>query len=500
MLAPNITNDGYQYLDAASNLASGECLCTKVVMFDEQVAYGRIPVPFTHFAPGYPLLVAALSSTGIRAENAGYILSALAYLAVIWLIWDIGINMGARVWIVGAFSLLWIAHATALYYAATVATESIFTACLAGIAALIVRDIRAGSSHPVLTASIGVVAGLSYWLRYPGLFLAFGAGLYLIVAAWRIPRARIGALLGLIAAAALVGSITIRNAVDSGSWRGGFSSAGGRHKLGPVIADTIRAFTHFVTGDRIPVRINFWIALFALSVAVLVLLAIRALIRRQVEPGSGLYALAWTMFIAIAYAGGIFASTLATIAGDLPRYYFPALPLVLACLAVVCSRIRGAAWSVALCGLVLSTAAMQWRNAMAPSAPPDWILTRTYLSETLPSGETLLNWLASHDGPNEPILAVEGQALHYILQRPVVAVIPARDTTRRTDEQGFRQLMRQSRTKYILVLPGAPPDRILDQTSYAFLQSVASGDAPSWLKPAVRTHDAAVYECMDCAR
>ena len=31
--------------------------------FDEQV--GRMPVPFTHFPLGYPLLIAALSKTGL---------------------------------------------------------------------------------------------------------------------------------------------------------------------------------------------------------------------------------------------------------------------------------------------------------------------------------------------------------------------------------------------------------------------------------------------------
>lgn len=33
--------------------------------FDEQVAQGRMPVPFTHFPLGYPLLIAALSKTGL---------------------------------------------------------------------------------------------------------------------------------------------------------------------------------------------------------------------------------------------------------------------------------------------------------------------------------------------------------------------------------------------------------------------------------------------------
>ena len=78
--APYITNDGYQYLDAGSNLAAGECLCTRVALFDEQIAFGHFPVPFTHFAPGYSLLIAGLSRAGLKPEIAGYLISAAGFL------------------------------------------------------------------------------------------------------------------------------------------------------------------------------------------------------------------------------------------------------------------------------------------------------------------------------------------------------------------------------------------------------------------------------------
>lgn len=496
--APYITNDGYQYLDAASNLASGRCFCTGVALFDEQVAYGRIPVPFTHFAPGYPLLIAGISRAGIRAETAGYLLSALGYLAVLWLIQDLGLNLGARPWVVVAFSLLWIAHATALYYAALVGTETLFAAALVGMADLIVRDVRSNSSRPTLMAAIGAVAGLSYWIRYPGLFLVAAAGIYLIVRAWRVPGAWRGTFAGLLASAILVGSVQIRNAILSGSLQGGFKTAGGRLSLVPVFSGTIRALSHLVTGDRIPLHVDVWIAILSLSSAALLFLVLQAWRRGPIETAATKAAFGWTIFIGVVYICGVLAAALTTIAADLPRYYFPVYPLALGCAAAACSRLAGKLGAAMIAMFIASVVAVEGRNLFVPPASPDWILTRTFLDEPVETGATLLDWLRNHTSESAPILAVEGQALHYILQRPVIAVISAEFTARRPDEEGFRALMRQQRARYLLILPGAPEARIPEELSYGFLRSLASGETPSWLKLAARTKDAAVYECPDC--
>ena len=63
--APILSNDSFQYLDAANNLSSKGVLGTSLAIFEEQVNWGRFPVPFTHFPPGYPILMAALGRAGI---------------------------------------------------------------------------------------------------------------------------------------------------------------------------------------------------------------------------------------------------------------------------------------------------------------------------------------------------------------------------------------------------------------------------------------------------
>lgn len=496
---PYITNDGYQYLDAASNLVSGPCFCTRVALFDEQVAFGRFPIPFTHFAPGYPLLMAAVSRTGMAAETAGYLLSALGFLAVIWLMQDLALSLGARGWVAALFSLIWIAHATALLYASSVGTETLFTGMFLGLVALIVRDVRSDGAHSPRMLGIGVVAGLSYWIRYPGLFLLGSAGIYLIARAWRVPRARRGALAGLLAAAVLAGSVQIRNTVDTGSWRGGFTKSG-RHSAITVVVETLRSLFHLVTGDRVPLRFDIWMLILVLSAALMLFFVIRATMAKPVNPVPGRFEpLGWALFVGFAYIGGVMLAAMTTIAYDLPRYYFPVYPLLLACTAAAASVVAEGRKSLVVVLFVLSVITIEGRNLFVKPGQADWLLTRSMLAEEVQPGTSLLEWLRRQVRPDGTILAVEGQAVHYVLRRPVVAVIPAGDTGRQPDEAGFRSVMLQFRSRYLVLFPNAPPERIPDQTSYGFLQSVASGNAPAWLRLAARTRNAAVYECADCA-
>ncbi len=66
---PYLSNDSYQYVDAAVEISSGECICTRLAHFDQQLEPGRFPVALTHFPPGYPLLIAAVSWLGMPLER-----------------------------------------------------------------------------------------------------------------------------------------------------------------------------------------------------------------------------------------------------------------------------------------------------------------------------------------------------------------------------------------------------------------------------------------------
>ena len=64
------------------------------------------------------------------------------------------------------------------------------------------------------------------------------------------------------------------------------------------------------------------------------------------------------------------------------------------------------------------------QNLFVKPGQADWLLTRSMLAEEVQPGTSLLEWLRKQVSPDGTILAVEGQAVHYVLDRPVVAVIP----------------------------------------------------------------------------
>ena len=158
LAAPVLTNDSYQYLDAAASVASGECLCTRLAHFDEQVAAGRMPIAFTHFPPGYPLLIAGLSRLRMSLETASYVISAIAFLLTIWLIWDTGLALGGTQLMSSLSAALWIANHGAILYASAVLTESVFMMVFAAVVALVIGDVMTHGSKPARLVGIGGLA------------------------------------------------------------------------------------------------------------------------------------------------------------------------------------------------------------------------------------------------------------------------------------------------------------------------------------------------------
>jgi hypothetical protein len=501
MAAPYLSNDGYQYLDAASNVARGAGLCTRLAHFDEQVT-GRMPVPFTHFAPGYPLLAAALSRTGMPMETAAWLISALGFLATIWLIWDVGLALGARPPVLAAVALLWISNSLALSIASSAVTEDVFTAVLMALAALMLRDLRAAGRRPGLLPAIGAAAGMAYCLRYAGIFLVPVAAVYIVWRWWRDRAALPWAAAGLLAAGLLIVPIQIRNIVYTGSWRGGFSGAAS-HELSAVLDDAVKSFYHLVFGSGVPVRLDIWVVAFALSLLLLCFLAIRALRSAQSRaawrfpPG----ALLWIGFLAAAYLGGILLTALTSIAMGGPRYFMPVYPLLLACFAGAVSPIAAGKRYAAVAVMALAVVVIQSRSLAVAPPPERREVVRGALQQKIPGGMTVEQWLRNRLAPDDVLVAANGQAVHYLLQRPVVTVIDPRESSRPpVDETALHSLMALYGARYLLLFPGADPLSVPEQILIPFVRNLVAGDSPQWLTPAVRTPNVAVYECAGCVR
>ena len=530
--APGIGNDSVQYLDAASHLVAGDCFCTTVAHFDEQVAVGHMPIPFTHFAPGYSLFIAAFMRFGFAPETAAYSISALSYLATIALFWYIGTALGARPWVLVAIGLLWVANASAVLIAGFVSTEALFTAIFLGVAALMVADIKADGSRPLILVSLGIFAGLAYWVRYPGLFVVPVAALYLIWRWWLTHRSRPWVLLGLAAAGAECLAIMARNSMLTGSWRGGFSNSH-KNDLKWVLVESGKAFYHMVFGDRVVAQLSIWIVLFACALPAAVVLAFlawrsakRTAARHQTEqelsissgeasdsvPVLRLFlssnqrhevaadfraATIWLALLVCFYWTGIVYAVMHSIASDLVRYYFPAYPLVLVILAAA-TLARKPLENIVIAVLVMAVLAVQSRSLLTrPPSPPD-LAVRDLLKEEVQPGASIGSWLTSRVSSNDVLIAANGQMVHYVLQRPVVALIDPAYTARKTGDAAFHELMSQFGARYLLLFPGSKA--VPEQDDTPFLNALAAGSAPPWLTLATKTSDVELYECASCVK
>ncbi len=471
--------------------------------YDEQLPAGHLPVPMTHFPPGYPLFIAGVSRFGLAGESAGYLVSIAGFLITIWLTWDVARTLGASPMLAFVFALPWVAHREALIYASAVLGESVFSALLVGMVALIVRDLKTDCRHPALLVAVGALAGAAYSVRYAGLSLIPAALLYLL---WRFRQtreARPWALTGILPAGVFMIPIQIRNIVYSGSWRGLDAAKAPRDLFG-VILIYIAALYHLILGDLQLIPIEIWLGLFALSMAGAFLLAFRAWRRgawgcKREFPA---LALAWIGLIGVSYTAGIIVATrgmanIDLIAADLARYYVPLYPVLLPGAAGAVSLIPFRALRFAAALLALSATALHSLSFTARPGQQEHVVMAGYLGEEVAPGQSLRHWVIDHVPEREPIVAQEGQAMYYVLRHATVTPMEPPDFSNLPyDGPAFFSLMSRYKSRYLFLFPVIRPPR----RSLPFLSGLITGGPPDWLKLRVRTSDVEIYECEACAR
>lgn len=500
LTAPVIANDSYQYLDAASSVASGGCLCIGMAHFDEQVAAGKLPVALTHYPPGYPLLIAGLSKLGPSPETAGYAISAAGFLLCIWLIWDIGCTLGASAPVLSIFGLLWALHSGALTYASAVLTESGFTAVFMALVALVVRDLKSEGRNPRVLLGVGALAGLAYCLRYAGLFLIPPVLLYLV---WRCRLNRDSwrwAFAGAIAICCFVLPIFIWNIVQMGSWRGVFLASTSYNPI-PAVIPTIMGWYWLALGGHAFLSPGIWLALVVVSALTLAAVALRGWRKGSGRRGAMFPIAAWIGLFSLVYTAGVVLSIVSVanmnlVGRDVARYYLPLYPVLLGCLAAAASRVRSKARRAAMVILACAVLTSHARDLLARPGPQGRAILADDLAEEVVPGESLRQWLVSHASARTTLVSEEGQALHYVLQRPVVSIIePPEFSNRAADGAAFRFLMYRYKSKYLLLFPAIRAS----ENRLPFLQALLLGKGPDWLRVSARTHDAVAYECQACA-
>lgn len=455
-----LSNDSYQYLSVAENLATGHGASTNLPYFDVEISHGVIPAPLTTFPPGYPAAVAFVHALGLRFDLAGGLVSALAIAVTVPLIAfacrPLGIGVIAARLVLFAF----VANSFSIRAGASAASDPLFTCLVVATVVLTLLTPRAeGRLRWLFPVAAGLALGLSYWVRYaallllPGLCLAGAARVYFE----RSRRAVVDLALSLVAPALLIGAGVYRNIQLTGAWKGG-NAKPVHNPIVRVTVTAIRSFEGLFFGEEAPHWTRVAQAVVVVLLGVALALAFRRFARerressvRSATPPMGatlLVAIASLYFCGMTYLGVVSVISYGT------RMFFPMLPLFLLLLALPLAKVRALGGrdvvlvAIACVAYVVSNASTLRETKAAPHE-----LVAARLVEPTTSGTTVRAWLESHTERDEGILASNGQATAYALHRPVVSLTDAEYAELPWDAKRVNDVMDRFHLRYIVLYP-----------------------------------------------
>lgn len=245
-------NDSYRYLNAAAQVRAGLGPASTVAYYDLERAHGHLPFPLTHWPPGYPATIAAASAaTSGDLDRAARTVSALACAgAAALLAWALQLT-GVSPLVRGVMLTMFAFNVTTLRFATAVLSEALFTCATMGtIAALLWAEGAATPDGPRTGRAAGAaaLAGLTYWIRYAGLFVVAGVMTHAALR-WALhPSTRSSRMLRLMAVPlGLVATLAGRNAWLTGNWRGG-NEMPAVHPLSSVLREYVSDQVHLLFG------------------------------------------------------------------------------------------------------------------------------------------------------------------------------------------------------------------------------------------------------------
>ena len=478
----SLSNDSCQYLSVAANIRNGNGIATDLVYFDAERSHGRIPAPLTTFPPGYPIAVGMLSGLVGGFEAAARILSVICFAGTAALLAIILIAARITVFVRASMLLLFITNVVNLDFSSALMTESMFVFIFtASIAALLWawRDYQRPRVRVPWTIVGLTLAGLSYWIRYAGLFLIAALVFYVGLRFLRL-RHRIGAseLYATLIPIGLAGALMARNVLVAGTWKGG-NELQVSNPLHQVSADYVRAQMHLLLGEH-AVKAGLWEALLLAGVLGLCALFGRQLFRSGLAGAAALLRAdePWSLLFTCAavYSAGLCYAGLRTVISFGTRMFLPVLPIYLLLLGLalhwLLSRADfrgGQIWvRLTVCMFLIGYIGVNARDLKDPSP----ISRQDYLSglfaEPTADGQRLSDWVNLHINPVAAIAAQDGQETGYLLHRRTLALVESEYSSERWECPEIRKQMNRFGASYLLLY--RHPDRtslLLDESSFA---------------------------------
>jgi hypothetical protein len=447
----------------------------------------------TTFPLGYPLLLGVLEATGLSGEQAALALSLLASLGSLFLLDLIGrqlsLSATARHWVLAMF----VASSWTLVLAISVLSEAVFTFAILCALALLMGEVagpHAKAPRTGMAIAAGLAFGLSYWLRYAGLFVVLGL-LPVAVLAWTMHRrsAVRPTLIAFCVAGLIMAGGMVRNILLMGTWRGGNTKTVDNgaldiaHGFGIAIRDLLFG----------PPRMSEWLLLRGLlflaivAVGIAAAVALRKYHGRLLAPLRNQFPAAVLATIVASYLTCLTYAAAHTGISYGARYFFPMLPVVLLLLALAISWIE----------IDVSTSPGRWRSVLVAVAgsyaalhlslfyviplptPHEHVAKRL---ETRISGDsTARQSILSLAGPSGVVMANVGQATGYVLRRPVISLIGTRLGSVEWNEVNVRNTMKRFAVSTLVVYKPGPDLAVVPYPS-PFIERLAAGNAPEWLQ------------------
>lgn len=475
-----LSNDSFQYLSVAANVAQGQGIETPLVHFDSERSIGRIPAPMTTFAPGYPVVVALSSFLAGSAERGARLISIAASALSVILIWALANFAGLDRTSTRVAMALLIGNAFFLHTATSVAPEPLFL--LVSLSALLVVAVSIHSSAGQSADWTGLVIGqilvaASYSIRYAGIFV-FAAVLAHAAASFALLRNKraLVYLLSNLVSGALIGSIMMRNWVLVGTWKGG-NEKQVSHSLPTVLAIYVKAQIHLLFGMHI---FDLWlICVIALSALAILWAAVTLLRNRPHRVPSPFTGAALFFIYALVSTAGMIWLGMTSVISFGTRMFYPLLPLYIVAAVLIVSRgsklvgsgEKPARYRQALAVLFLVLYGwVNLREFNTPREPSGLDNLRDAYAKPMANGQPLHEWIDANIGNNEAIVADAGQITGYFLERPTLSLIESEYSTATWDQQTVTTVMHRFHARFLILNLAIPAEEAPVRTESNFLQ------------------------------
>ncbi len=511
---PLLGNDSYVYLSEAENFLAGRPASTSIVYFDTERSAGRIPAPVTTFPAGFSLATSAVAATGLPLEYSALAVSILALALLIPVL-----AYAARLLEIGTLLtralLIWlIGNSWVSIYATADTAESLFTlTSVTAITLFATGMIRARADSPRMWPFLlgSLLMGLSYWVRYAGLFLFLSAAVFFALRSLIIrdkTSRHVTLTLGL--AAAIIGAGFLRNELLVGNWKGG-NGKEVHHAIAQVLHDFLVSVHHLLLGGIASARFSwFEVLLVAGSLAAVVATTIRGR-NRHTERASSSWKdrlgpsalMVW--YVAVYCAGMIYLGMTSVISFD-TRMFYPLLPLALLLLARSLQRgqpapqptptlTARAAFCVGLAAATIGYLAIHARSYLTPLGPAPHELIVRELRGADSSGTSMQSWISVNIPADEVTIANQGQASGYVLHRKTVALVSQQYSNQVWDAAAIHSVMQTYGARFLILYSGDATDDVLHDSP--FLSALAHGaPPPTWLALAARSRGVAVFRVI----